>query len=259
MIRGLYTSGWSMLANSKQMDTISNNLANVNTTGYKKDTVVFESFPEVLINRINDSTSYNNPSGRLGDMHLGNDVGEVFTYYNQGQIVKTDKGLDMAISGADSAFFTIAVPRNNGDFREQYTRDGSFVLNGNGQLVTKEGYFVMGQNGIIVLESENFSVLDDGSIVENGQFINRLMIRAFEDTSTLRKTGENLVERTAETQEQEFEGIIRQGYLEQSNVNPINEMINMITVMRAYEANQKILQAQDSALEKAVNEVGRVR
>jgi len=81
MIRGLYTSGWSMLANTKQMDVISNNLANVNTNAYKKDTVVYESFPEMLVKRINDSNSTDNPSGRVGGMHLGNDVGEVFTYY----------------------------------------------------------------------------------------------------------------------------------------------------------------------------------
>lgn len=85
------------------------------------------------------------------------------------------------------------------------------------------------------------------------------MIRNFTDTTTLRKTGSNLVQRTENTQEQPFDGIVRQGYLEQSNVNSINEMINMITIMRSYEANQKILQAQDGTLERAVNEIGVVR
>ncbi|HOM03551.1 MAG TPA: flagellar hook-basal body complex protein [Acetivibrio sp.] len=259
MIRGLYTSGWSMLANSKQMDVVSNNLANVNTTAYKKDTVILESFPDALVRRINDSHSSSNPSGRLGYVQLGNDVGEVFTYYNQGQLQKTDNSLDMAISNCDTAFFTVAVPAENGAFREYYTRDGSFALNAYGQLVTKEGYLVMGQNGVITLNSENFSVSDDGTIVENGQAVDRLLIRNFTDTATLRKVGSNLVQRSENTEEQEFDGVVRQGYLEQSNVNSINEMINMITIMRSYEANQKILQAQDETLQKAVNEIGVVR
>lgn len=259
MIRGLYTSGWSMTANSKQMDIVSNNLANVNTNGYKKDTVVFESFPDALISRINDSKSSLNPSGKVGDVQLGNDVGEVFTYYHQGQLIKTDNSLDMAISGSDTAFFTVAVPDNNGNLRQSYSRDGAFGLNTERQLVTKEGYLVMGENGPITLETENFNISSDGSILQNGEVIDKLMIKSFTDTKTLRKTGSNLVERTEETQEQEFSGVIKQGYLEQSNVNAVNEMINMITIMRSYEANQKILQAQDGALEKAVNEVGTVR
>ena len=259
MIRGLYTSGWSMLANTKQMDTISNNLANVNTNGYKKDTVVFEAFPNALINRINDSKSNLNPSGKVGDVQLGNDVGEVFTYYKQGQLIKTDGNIDMAISGSDSAFFAVAVPDGNGDYRECYTRDGAFGLNAMNQLVTKDGNPVMGVNGTITLQSEEFAVTDDGSVIENGQIVNKLLIKEFTDSTTLRKIGSNLVERTDGTQEQEFGGTVKQGYLEQSNVNTINEMINMITVMRSYEANQKVLHSQDAATEKAVNEVGVVR
>lgn len=259
MIRGLYTSGWSMRANSKQMDIISNNLANVNTNGYKKDTVVYESFPAAMVRRINDTTSASNPSGRVGNVHLGDDIGEVFTYYTNGQLVKTDSNLDMAIGESGSAFFTVGVPNENGEITEFYTRNGSFTLNANNQLVTSDGYLVMGTDGPITLENENFSVLGDGTIVQNEQIVNRLAIREFVNTDSLIKVGNNLVQTTGETQEQEFQGSIKQGYLEQSNVNAINEMINMITVMRAYEANQKILQAQDGTLEKAVNEVGAVR
>lgn len=259
MIRGLYTSGWSMLANSKQMDVVSNNLANVSTTAYKKDTVILESFRDALIRRINDSPSSSNPSGRLGNVQLGNDVGEVFTYYNQGQLTKTDNSFDMAIENCDTAFFAVAVPAGNEEYRECYTRDGSFSLNADRQLVTKDGNLVMGENGVITLNSDEFSVQDDGSIVENGQIVDRLIIRNFADVTTLRKMGSNLVEITENTQQQEFDGVIRQGFLEQSNVNSINEMINMITIMRSYEANQKILQAQDGTLEKAVNEIGVLR
>lgn len=258
MIRGIYTSGWSMLANTKQMDIISNNLANVNTNGYKKDTVIYESFPETLIKRINDSKSTDNPSGRVGSMHLGNDVGEVFTYYTRGQLIKTDNSLDMAIADSDLAFFTVAVPLDNGNYVQRYTRNGAFALNANGQLVTKEGYFVMGQGGIITLESDDFTVLEDGTVTENGRVVERLLISEFENENALRKIGENLIE-AAGVPANQFSGAVKQGYIEQSNVNAINEMVNMITVMRAYEANQKVFHAQDETLAKAVNEVGRIK
>jgi len=259
MIRGLYTSGWSMLANSKKMDVISNNMANVNTNAYKKDTVVFESFPSLLTKRINDTRSALNPSGEVGDMELGSDVGEIHTYYNQGQLVKTDNNLDLAFQNSASAFFTVGIPDQEGNLREYYTRDGSFTINADGQLVTKEGYLVMGENGAITLQGENFSVQTDGTVVQNGETVDRLLIKQFSDTSTLRKFGSNLVERTDNTEEQDFSGTVTQGFIEQSNVNIIKEMVDMISVMRSYEANQKILQFQDGTLERLVNEVGAVR
>lgn len=259
MIRGLYTSGWSMLANSRKMDVISNNLANANTNAFKKDAVVFQTFPEVLAQRINDTKSPSNPTGRIGPMELGSDVGEIFTYYNQGQAVKTDNNLDFSLKGSGAAFFTVGVPQTNGDIAEYYTRDGAFSMNAFGELVTKEGYPVMGVDGPIVLSNEDFTVSKDGTVMQNENVVGKLLIRNFADTSTLRKYGSNLVSNTGQMQETPFEGEVVQGYVEQSNVNIIKEMVDMIGVTRAYEASQKVLQAQDGTLEKAVNEVGAVR
>lgn len=259
MIRGLYTSGWSMLANNKKMDVITNNLANVSTNGYKRDVVVFESFPNVLTRRINDTRIITNPSGKIGEMQLGSDVGEVFTYYKQGQLVKSGNNLDLAFQGSDSAFFTVGVPDAEGNMKEYYTRDGGFVLNAEKQLVTKDGYPVMGQNGAITLSGEDFSVTSDGTIYQGGQIVDRLMIKDFKDTATLRKYGSNLLSVEGDGQEQNFTGAIAQGFIEQSNVNIVKEMVDMITVTRSYEASQKLLQAQDGTLEKVVNEVGAVR
>jgi flagellar basal-body rod protein FlgF len=126
-------------------------------------------------------------------------------------------------------------------------------------LVTKDGYEVMGEYGPIFLNSDNIIIEEDGTIIEDGEIIDRLLIRNFYDTSTLRKIGSNLVESTEDADEGYFTGSIVQGFLEQSNVNIIKEMVDMITVMRSYEASQKVLQAQDGTLEKAVNEVGMVR
>lgn len=259
MIRGLYTSGWSMLANTKKMDVISNNLANANTTAYKKDTVVFQSFPALLTNRINDTRSALNPLGNVGTMELGSDVGQIFTYYSQGQLANTDSNLDLAINDTQNAFFTIGIPGANGQINEYYTRDGAFILNTSKQLATQDGNPVLGENGPIILDDGQFIVNNEGTVIQNGRIAGRLLIRSFTDTSSLRKFGSNLMERTAQTQEQAFNGTIKQGYLEQSNVNTVKEMIDMITVMRSYEANQKILQAEDSTLEKVVNEVGAIR
>ncbi len=259
MIRGLYTSGWSMLVNSKKMDVISNNLANVNTNGFKRDTVVFESFPDVLTRRINDTRSNMNPSGKIGDMQLGSDVGEIFTYYKQGQLVKSGSNLDLAFQGTDSAFFTVGVPDAEGNIKEYYTRDGAFSLNAGRQLVTKEGYPVMGENGVITLSGEDFSVSPDGSVYQEGQLVDRLLIKDFGDTLALRKYGSNLITIDGDANEQIFTGTIVQGFVEQSNVNIIREMVDMISVTRSYEASQKLLQAQDGTLERAVNEVGAVR
>jgi len=247
-----------MMANSKRMDVIANNLANASTNAFKKDTVVLEAFPEVLTRRVNDMRSNLNPSGVVGTMELSSDVGEVFTYYNQGQLVKTDNELDFAIKGADTAFFTVSAPGPDGQPRQYYTRDGAFTLSPDGFLVTKDGYTVMGEQGAIYLGGGPFTVEADGTVIQDGAVVDRLLIIQFADASTLRKYGYNLVEDSGGAQQVNFTGTVEQGYIEQSNVNIIKEMVDMISVVRAYEANQKILQAQDSTLEKAVNEVGSV-
>lgn len=259
MIRGLYASGWSMMANSRKMDVIANNLSNINTNGFKKDSVIFESFLELLAKRVNDYRSIANPSGMLGTMEISSDVGEIFTYYHQGQLNKTGNRLDLAISDTGNAFFTIGVAAPDGTIRELYTRDGAFTINSQNFLATKDGYLVMGQNGPIRLQDREFLVEEDGTIIQDGAVIDRLLIRSFANTSTLRKIGSNLVGRIEQTEEQPFNGRVLQEFLEQSNVNVIREMVDMVTVLRAYEANQKILQIQDGTLEKAVNEVGVVR
>lgn len=259
MIRGLYTSGWSMMANNKKMDVIANNLANASTAGFKKDGVIFESFPDVLTRRLNDTRSVSNPDGILGNMQLSHDVGTVYTDFINGGLIKTDSKMDVAISGSRNAFFAVLLPDEQGDAIEMYTRDGSFSVDNNGVLVTKEGFPVSGVNGVIVLKNEDFSINDDGTIVQDGQIVGKLRIKQFQSADVLRKYGMNLYFAPEDAQEEPFTGVIRQGFLEQSNVDVVREMVDMISVMRAYEANQKMIQTQDAMLDKAVNEVGALR
>jgi flagellar basal-body rod protein FlgG len=125
--------------------------------------------------------------------------------------------------------------------------------------VTKEGNPVLGQKGLIVLGDGDFSVAADGTVSQNGEVVDKLLIAEFADTTVLKKYGNNLLQADEDAQVTEFTGEVMQGYLEQSNVNIVKEMVDMITVQRTYEANQKVLKAMDGTLEKAVNEVGAVR
>ncbi len=258
MIRGLYTSAWSMLALQKKMDVVSNNMANVNTSGYKKDTLVLESFPSLMTKIIKDYGGTPGASRNIGTMELGNDVGEVFTNYSQGQVTKTNNNLDMAIRDSNNAFFTVSMTDADGNETECYTRDGSFTKGSDGSLLTNDGYSVLGENGPIKLGSGDFTVGSDGTIQQNGETVDQLRITEFEDTTQLAKFGNNLVTADADAATRQFTGLVEQGSTELSNVNIIKEMVDMITVTRSYEANQKVLQAQDGTLDKAVNEVGRV-
>lgn len=232
-------------------------MANVNTNGFKKDTVVFEEFSEVLARRYYDSSHRIPGPANIGTMALYNEISEVHTDYTQGAFESTGLSTDMAINGDDGAFFSIAVRQGN-EFREFYTRDGSFKLDPQGRLVTKGGDFVMGQNGIITLEGSDFVVTNRGEIIQNEETVDYIQIRKFENPESLRKFGFNLLTITDQTEEGIFEGTIEQGFVERSNVDSIKEMVDMITVLRAYESNQKAIQYQDSTLDKAVNEIGRL-
>lgn len=257
MIRGLYTSGYSMLTLNRKMDVVANNMANVNTNGFKKDFVVFEEFSDVLVKRFFDGSDNSARPVRIGNMTLYNDIAEVHTDFTQGALENTGLSTDVAINGDEGAFFCVAVPEN-GEYREYYTRDGGFKLDSDGRLVTRDGFAVMGENGAIFLEGSDFVISDRGEVVQNGETVDYLRIRKFENPESLRKYGFNLLTATEESQDGTFEGTIQQGFVERSNVDSVREMVDMITVLRAYESNQKLVQYQDSTLDRAVNDIGRV-
>ena len=265
MVRGLYTNGWSMLAHTRKMDVIANNLANVNTHGYKKETASFASFPELMVRRIYDVRSQLNPSAKVGNVELSADIDQNFVYFNPGPTEWTEKTLDIAIDdfeGDDNAsrarsFFTIRLnsPADAGD-AIRYTRDGSFVIGGDRLLRTLSGDLVLGEGGPIYLEGEDFIVTKDGTVIQDETVAGHIRITSFEDPHALRKIGGNYLTTTENAVERPFDGVLRQGYVEQSNVNVVSEMVDMIACMRAYEANQKMVWFIDGTLEKAVNEVG---
>ncbi|WP_029488331.1 flagellar hook-basal body protein [Candidatus Epulonipiscium viviparus] len=255
MVRGLYTAATGMQVQTRRMDVISNDLANSNTTAYRKDYAVVEAFDEVLMKRLD---GINEPPWRykdLGTVMNGAKVADIYTDFRPGNLILTGISNNLAINGL--GFFRVETP--NG---ERLTRDGSFTVNGDGVLVTAEGYPVLGENGQIALgrtflnEGREMQVLPDGQVVLNTVTINTIDIVNVDDPQLLVKEADNLFDATG-LQLNPINSLIEQGYLESSNVNPVNAMVDMISVSRAYEANQRMVQIHDELVGRAVNDVGK--
>lgn len=250
MVRGLYTAYTGMLNQQHRMDTITNNLANSATTGYKKEGSTSQSFDELMITKLKDS-SEGYLDRRVGLTTLGVKVGENYTDYTQGSLKATDNTFDVALAG--DGFFEISFRNKAGKESLKYSRDGSFTLTQEGYLVTKDGDFVQGINGNIRLDTRAEIEIDAvGYIFEDGEMVDRIKLVDFEDYNYLRKYGENMYDTVEGATQKDAAASLRQGYLEQSNVNVISEMVEMITIARAYEANQKFIQAADDTLGKDV-------
>ena len=144
MVKGLYTAYTGMLNEQHRMDTLTNNLANAATTGFKKEGTTAQSFNDVLGYKIKDTSEHNIPK-RLGALNLGVKIGENYTDYSQGSFKATENTFDLALSG--EGFFEIEFKNKAGEVSTKYTRDGSFTQDEEGYLVTKDGDFVLGTQG----------------------------------------------------------------------------------------------------------------
>ncbi|QEK13208.1 flagellar hook-basal body complex protein [Crassaminicella thermophila] len=357
MLRGLYTATSGMKTNNRKLEVITNNIANINTVGYKKDLLISESFPEILIKKINASNPFMNnevfkgvevkednglytvnttsgffrtktingisyqkslnftinkdgylstyyrdadgnkdtqggylvlgnkgpiyvgdgqlevnergqvlvdgnvvdslvmptPPGVIGTLNSGVTVDKIVVNYEQGQLFETENDLDLGIKG--KGFFQIETPDGI-----RYTRDGSFQLNNNNELVTLDGYPVIGEYGPIVIEGSEIAVSEAGEIIVDGEFIDKIKVINIENLGDLRKEASNFYKMAegAQIKEAPFTGTIHQGFLEKANVDPIKEMVKMMTIFRNYESGQRVIKAYDDTLGKAVNEVGKV-
>ena len=254
MVKGLYTAYTGMINEQHRMDTLSNNLANSTTVGFKKEGSTSQAFSDVLAYRLKDPTIGANIPKRMGVNTPGVKIGENYTDYSQGSFKITDNSYDLALSG--DGFFTIEFTNKAGETSTKFTRDGSFTLTEEGWLVTKDGNFVMGDNGRIQIDPLKETKIDTtGTIYQDDVAVAKLRIVDFEDYNYLEKYGENLL--------QPVEGATYQnpnikGYLEMSNVQIVTEMVDLIAITRQYEANQKIIQSYDKTLDIAANQLGRV-
>lgn len=245
MIKGLYTAASGMHSSMRRQDIISNNLANLNTTGYKKGTAVNKSFSEKMISRM-DSESV--AIGRLGS---GTAIDEVSTDHSAGAFKETGNSMDWAIKG--EGFFTIQTPQG-----QRYTRNGNFTINNDNQVVTQQGYPVQGENGFLEVPDGAEVAINENTLLANGEEVGQIQLRSFADKTGLVKEGKNLFRRTPQAGNPfEAAGSIKEGFIEGSNVNPIEEMTKMIQNSRTYELDQKMMQITDQTLDQAVNQVGK--
>jgi flagellar basal-body rod protein FlgF len=245
MLRSLYISASGMLAQRKTMDVLTNNLANVDTPGFKRDSLLSRSFRDVYLSRINDPEGND---GGIGPMNWGIHADTISTDFQEGPLEGTGRTADLALAG--DGFFVVETPQGL-----RYTRSGNFQVDSAGYLCTSEGYYVRGTSGRIRVGSQGFAVDLAGNIASAGGNY-RLQIVKFADNAALRKAGDNLYSGPAVAQLANCD--VLQGYLEGSNVDMATEMVSMMTVSRNYEANQRMISMLNETLQKTVNEVGRV-
>ncbi|HHV38133.1 MAG TPA: flagellar hook-basal body protein [Tepidimicrobium sp.] len=346
MNRGLYIGATSLIANQRRLEALSNNLANTNTTGFKRDMLLAESFPEKLLSKINDiriqprargegityevdegihrartdsgyfvietpmgnsyvkdiqftidddgylrtfyqdgrgdlktdyenyivdrngnrlqgagdleallqGAIYNPPHHVVGTMGAGVKVQKMVIDFTQGNAMETGGKYDLALT--QSGFFKVIGE----DGMTYYTRDGSFMVDNQNRLTTSRGEIVQGIGGSIYITGEDVVIDSNGRVMVDGTIVGILDIVDLENREFLRKIGDNLFAMAEGVAPIEipYQGEVLQGYLEGSNVNAINEMVEMITLLRDFEAGQKAIRVQDEMLEKSANEIARI-
>jgi flagellar basal-body rod protein FlgF len=246
LINGIYLATSGMNVEQKRMDVLANNLANINTNGYKKEKVSFQVYRNRYISNLSDKN-------RLGDISGGTIIGQRHIDLSEGNIKFTGNYLDFTVNGKN--FFVV-----NGPNGQLLTKDGSFNIDENGFLINKDGYFVEGTNGKIqIVDNGVISADETGNIYVEDKNIGAFKVLSASDEKALTTAGNSyfiLNENAAAVENMAVS--IKQGYVESSNVNGIAEMADMISVTRAYEANQKIISMQDEILKKTTNEVGKI-
>jgi flagellar basal-body rod protein FlgF len=280
MLRGIDTATSGMISLQRRQDSLTNNLANAETPGYKQDASLIRSFPEMLLERIRDQENGSTKTPEIGTLSMGVYNQETLPLFSQGSLVSTNMPYDLAIQDTQlapilennqvikpSAFF--AVQTADGGF--QLTRNGHFTVNSNGQLTTAEGDLVLGANGApiagVELLSGNVAIKENGDIIANADDparatrIGSVGMVVVNNPNQLIKTGNGnyqLEGADATMITGAPAGVqIKQKMLEQSNVDTAQTITQMMTNMRLYEANQKVLQAYDKTLEQ-LNTIGRV-
>ncbi|MDD5017606.1 MAG: flagellar basal-body rod protein FlgF [Eubacteriales bacterium] len=251
MLRSFYIAGTGMLVQREKMDVLTNNITNIDTTGYKKDSLISSTFEDMLIERVNDPYVISTTT-IVGLQNTGTHVEEIVTQFEQGSLEATGRSCDVALRG--DGFFVVST--GDGD---RYTRDGSFSVDENGYLVNSDGYYVMGKSGRIYAGSDDFTIDEQGNIYVDDVLKETLIIVAPADLSGLRKQGNNLYYNYAAGQMLDTADTkVMQGYLESSNVDMAEELVEMMALTRAYELNQRVLKMVDESLEITVNQVGKV-
>lgn len=272
MFRGFYTAASGMIAQQRKTEVLTNNMANAQTPGYKADETSLRSFPEMLLQRLGSKKDIPTEKGLkipqrdlVGSVSTGVYMQETMPKFIQGSLQETNQRTDLALTDiampdGGTVFFT--VQNQNGEIR--YTRNGDFTLDGQGYLTTASGNYVLDVNGNpIQLTSDEFTVDQNGNLQgANGEGAT-LGIAFAENPYELVKEGDGLyrAEGAQLANAHTAGGVqfsIQQGFLETSNVDLSQSMTQMLMAYRSFEANQKVIQAYDKSMDKAVNEIGRI-
>ncbi|NRF96041.1 flagellar hook-basal body protein [Paenibacillus frigoriresistens] len=297
MLRGLYTAAAGMISEQRRHDTITNNIANINSPGFKQGNALSRSFPEMLISTIRGGQGAS--TAPIGKMSLGVFSEESISLHAQGDLQETQNPFDFALvskiqvpgmsfdaSGKfvdangqrtfqPQALFTVL----NANGEQRYSLNGKFTVDTTGQLVNANGNLVLGRDGqpLLLIDGagqpiHSFKVTDKGEFIDanglpllgpTGQPVGLMLSRA-ENPNLLLREGNGLLrinpgDEATVTQVAAGDQVqVRQGFIERSNVDSAQSMVDMMSALRAYEANQKVIQSYDKSMEKAANEVGRV-
>lgn len=259
MIRGLYTSSAGMQVEMMRQEAIANNLANVDTNGFKRDLATLMAREKKGLMRVNNhaggsGAGMSHPRVGIGEIGTGVLLNRVHKRFEQGELRETENPFDLALHG--EGFFTLQDAQGN----TVYTRAGDFTRDAQGRLADKTGRLLMGEGGPITVPNGRLSVGIDGGVAVDGKAAGRLALVRFENPDDeLEKIGDTHFRAGAAGNPLAAAGSVEvhQGMLEGTNVNAVREMVEMIAAMRHYEANQKAVQSQDETLGKAVNEIAR--
>jgi flagellar basal-body rod protein FlgG len=244
MNSGMYSALSGNVAAMKRMEIISNNLANANTPGFKKDRMLFEG---MLAGNINPPAV---PQGKTADPILQKD--SVFIDYSQGPVAQTGNTLDLAIDG--DGFFVVNTPNGTA-----YTRQGNYRIAADGTMVTVDGFPVMGQGGAIKIQGSRVEINAKGEVSVDGNPAGTISIVDFPKPYKLTKGAGTLFTPTdPQAVPQAANAAIRQGHLEGSNVETISEMVQMIEANRYFDACSKVIKGYDDMATKATNDLGRL-
>jgi flagellar basal-body rod protein FlgF len=264
LVRGLYTSASGALVAQNQVDAIANNLANVDTGGFKQTLLQIQSAPTMDIYRMQNDPGQTSKSqlpgvptqAYVGVLGTGSQIYDTPTDFQSGALQSTGNPLDLAVTGNDHAFFAVQTP--NGI---RYTRNGEFVRDGAGTLRTQDGNAVLGTNGTpIQLQNGSLTVGADGTILQNNQVVGQLQLTQFSNLVNLRPEGANNFVPSGNAGAAPATGAsVQQGYLEKSNSNVVRSMVDMITAERWFEANEKSIKAQDDATNNAIAQVAKTQ
>lgn len=260
MLKNIYTPLAGAISQERALEMISNNLANVNTVGFKGDNVTFS---------LQEPEPYKNYADPLPPANYKQDLGDIFPLrgndmsyvgiaamhkdMSQGPAITTHNPLDLMIEG--KGFLTTQTPEGL-----RYTRAGDLTTSQDGVLVTKAGDPVLGEKGLIYVRSAQFEVNNRGEIFQDGQLLDRLKMVNFNNPDSLERVGNNYYQYAGRPEDiQAAPANIRQGFLEGSNVNTMRNLTSMIIAHRSYEAYQKAVSNYDHMMEKSSNSIGDVK